>query len=240
MISPRLLPLFGWALALSTASLLSGCGPDVSEEELAKLRSNQTLLTKLQADATQWAKERKQLQEAVQAAKIEIDRLSASPQAATPAPKEVEASAAPVAPKEPTPPPPAPVATAPQSQDVLVLGNLPIFEPGSVDITPAGAAKLKEIAPALRRVAAGQKIVVVGHADPIPPGKNIKERLPDNWAISSARAQAVIRYLVWGEGLPADRFVLEAMGSSDPVAGNDTRAGRQQNQRVEIRIQGGS
>jgi len=78
--------------------------------------------------------------------------------------------------------------------------------------------------------------VVVGHTDTTPPGSAIKDQIPDNWALSSARAASVIRYLVWGQGMDPNRFVLVGRSSTWPVADNATPEGRKANQRVVIQV----
>jgi OOP family OmpA-OmpF porin len=54
-----------------------------------------------------------------------------------------------------------------------------------------------------------------------------------NQTLSLARADAV-RVFLQGEGIAADRLSVEGFGKSDPIAPNDTPAGRAQNRRVEI------
>ena len=56
-----------------------------------------------------------------------------------------------------------------------------------------------------------------------------------NQDLSERRADSVSRYLR-GQGIDAGRLTAAGMGESDPVASNDTAAGRQQNRRVEIVI----
>jgi outer membrane protein OmpA-like peptidoglycan-associated protein len=54
-----------------------------------------------------------------------------------------------------------------------------------------------------------------------------------NESVSRFRASAVKSYLV-GKGASADNILIFAMGSSNPVASNETAEGRRQNRRVEI------
>lgn len=56
-----------------------------------------------------------------------------------------------------------------------------------------------------------------------------------NQGLSDRRAQAVADYLV-SLGVPADKLSAKGFGPDDPVASNDTDAGRAQNRRVELHI----
>ena len=56
-----------------------------------------------------------------------------------------------------------------------------------------------------------------------------------NVALSERRASAVQRYLV-SQNVPLFRIEMVGLGKASPVAGNDTREGRAQNRRVEIRL----
>lgn len=56
-----------------------------------------------------------------------------------------------------------------------------------------------------------------------------------NQTLSQNRAAAVASYLQ-GQGVKANRFEVMGMGPSNPIASNETAAGRAQNRRVEIKI----
>jgi len=62
-----------------------------------------------------------------------------------------------------------------------------------------------------------------------------------NNTLSQRRAEAVLRYLV-SKNVPLHRISILGLGEASPVADNKTRAGREQNRRVEVRIlkQGGT
>lgn len=58
-----------------------------------------------------------------------------------------------------------------------------------------------------------------------------------NQRLSQRRADAVIQYLAENYSIPIRRFVTPlGYGDKQPVADNKTRAGREQNRRVEVRI----
>jgi outer membrane protein OmpA-like peptidoglycan-associated protein/ABC-type amino acid transport substrate-binding protein len=59
---------------------------------------------------------------------------------------------------------------------------------------------------------------------------------PANLELSRRRALAVKAYLVKNFNLPTERFQTLGHGSDNPVAGNDTEAGRQLNRRTDIKV----
>lgn len=71
-------------------------------------------------------------------------------------------------------------------------------------------------------------IIVVGHTDNVGAA-DYNQRLSERRAASVAQ---VLR----GSGVAADRIEIRGRGLTQPVASNDTAAGRQQNRRVEIFI----
>jgi len=60
-----------------------------------------------------------------------------------------------------------------------------------------------------------------------------------NMQLSDRRAETVRDYLV-NQGVPAANVASRGLGKSDPVASNDTAAGRQMNRRVELVVSGQS
>jgi len=70
------------------------------------------------------------------------------------------------------------------------------------------------------------EVTIVGHTDSVG-GAAANEKL------SRDRAEAVKAYLV-SHGVPADRIQASGRGESEPIAGNETPAGRAANRRAEI------
>ena len=71
---------------------------------------------------------------------------------------------------------------------------------------------------------------IEGHTDTVP----IRTRFKDNWDLSTARANAIVRILT--VDYKVDPVRVEASGHSqyDPVATNSTPEGRGLNRRTEI------
>jgi outer membrane protein OmpA-like peptidoglycan-associated protein len=74
------------------------------------------------------------------------------------------------------------------------------------------------------------KIEISGHTD------NTGSATLNN-ELSKARAEAVVTYLK-SKGITADRLTSEGYGSSQPIASNNTTAGKQENRRTEFKITG--
>ena len=97
------------------------------------------------------------------------------------------------------------------------------FDVGRADIKPAMRPVLDEMA---RNLDPGVRVWVVGHTD--STGSEAMNR-----PLSVERAQAVRSYLV-GRGVASTRINVDGRGEREPVASNDTDAGRAQNRRVEV------
>ena len=72
------------------------------------------------------------------------------------------------------------------------------------------------------------KIEISGHTDNIGSASY-------NQKLSENRAKAVVNYLT-GKGISKERLLFEGYGFSQPIASNDTAAGRQQNRRTEFKV----
>ena len=74
------------------------------------------------------------------------------------------------------------------------------------------------------------KIMVVGHADGTPV---LRGSYRSNWDLSQARANSAAKYL---ESKGIDTSRIEAIGKAhtDPIAPQNTSAGRAMNRRAEI------
>ncbi|MFM9033272.1 MAG: OmpA family protein [Mycobacterium sp.] len=101
------------------------------------------------------------------------------------------------------------------------------FQTESAKLTGEGRQQLSAVASAIK-ACPGVAITVIGHTDSTGTDA-INKPLSEN------RARAVAAYLV-AQGIPAESVTSKGAGSSDPVAGNDTAAGRAQNRRTEIKV----
>jgi outer membrane protein OmpA-like peptidoglycan-associated protein len=106
-----------------------------------------------------------------------------------------------------------------------------LFDTGSANLKAGTREKLAKVAgiflshPAL-------KMQIEGHTDSVG-SEDYNQRLSDN------RADSVRTYLV-AQGIASTAVGTAGFGETQPVASNDTPAGRQQNRRVELVVSGES
>lgn len=102
-----------------------------------------------------------------------------------------------------------------------------LFDFDSDVIKPTAASNLQELARSLNKFG-DSNILIVGHTD--SQGDDAY-----NMALSQRRANSASAYLQ-SQGVPASRISTAGRGESEPVASNDTEAGKAQNRRVEVAI----
>ena len=71
-------------------------------------------------------------------------------------------------------------------------------------------------------------LMIVGHTDSTGDADY-------NQSLSERRAQSAADYLI-DQGIASSRIQIEGRGEAEPIADNDTEAGRQDNRRVEVAI----
>ena len=107
-----------------------------------------------------------------------------------------------------------------------------LFDSGKAELRRGAYPVLDKVAQVLKQVP-GQPVGVEGHTDNVPITHS---GWADNRALSIARANAVVDYLVEKHSLDSSRLTAIGYGEEHPLTSNDTAAGRQQNRRVEIVI----
>lgn len=104
-----------------------------------------------------------------------------------------------------------------------------LFDFNKATLKPAARERLAKVAGILLAYP-GLNVRLEGHTDNVgDPQYNVK--------LSQERADAVRAYLVQ-QGVSAALVTAVGLGEADPVAGNETAAGRQQNRRVELVVSG--
>src|ERR1700730_14225026 len=102
------------------------------------------------------------------------------------------------------------------------------FKAGKSELLPEAMASLDELAGQIRE-RNGFLLEIQGFAS--------AEGKPDlNERLSQARSDGVRRYLADHHNIPLFRMSILGFGTSRPIADNQTREGRMQNRRVEVRL----
>ncbi len=123
---------------------------------------------------------------------------------------------------------------------VIRLPGDVLFASGEDKLRKEGNKVLDQVADVIRndKQLSARYFQVAGHTDnkPLQGG-----RFGDNWGLSTMRARSVLLYLIGpvggkegGGGLSAEKLHAAGYGETDPVVGNDSDQGRQQNRRVEL------
>jgi chemotaxis protein MotB len=80
------------------------------------------------------------------------------------------------------------------------------------------------------------KILVNGYTDDVPGSRALQRQgITWNQVLSERRAQTVMGYLIL-QGVKPNLVAARGFGDANPVASNDTAAGRAQNRRVELTV----
>lgn len=123
--------------------------------------------------------------------------------------------------------------------DRFVFQSEVLFPTGSADINPQGLVEMKKLAEAV--VTLNKEIPddinwvlrVDGHTDNAPLSGTGRYR--DNWELSSARATAVVKFLI-ANGVPANRLVAAGFGEYQPLEADDSADARSRNRRIELKL----
>ncbi len=122
--------------------------------------------------------------------------------------------------------------------DRFVLQSELLFESGSADLGEKGKAQVKKLSETLNSVASSipediEWIVRIdGHTD--KRSINTKE-YPSNWELSTARALAIVRYMV-AQDVPAKRLAATGFGEFHPLDDETTEEAYTKNRRIEIKL----
>ncbi len=122
--------------------------------------------------------------------------------------------------------------------DRFIFQSEVLFQSGSAQIAPAGQQRLRQFSETLLEISdqipAGTDWIlrVDGHTDKRPINTLL---FPDNWALSTARARAVIRYLI-DQGIPPEHLAATGFGQYRPLDPADDEIAYRRNRRIEMRL----
>ena len=113
-----------------------------------------------------------------------------------------------------------------------------LFASGSADLDDAAQARLSALADTVREVSAeipssiDWVLRIDGHTDRRPIHT---DRFPSNWELSTARAVAIVKYLVV-QGIPAHRLSANGFGQFQPLDAADSEVAYARNRRIELQL----
>jgi len=107
-----------------------------------------------------------------------------------------------------------------------------LFRSGEARLEPASLRVLSVMGRLLEKLK-DNEIIIEGHTDSVPVRSG---DYATNWALSAARADAVVDRLASDFGIPQKSLVSAAYGEHRPVAPNDTAEGRARNRRIEVLV----
>jgi len=110
-----------------------------------------------------------------------------------------------------------------------------LFASGSWQLRPQGQQIIAGFA---QKLAPTQQhhLVVSGYTDNAPIGPELRRQgVTSNQDLSQKRADAVMQFLI-SQGVDPTLVSAHGYGEANPVASNDTPAGRAQNRRVELSL----
>jgi chemotaxis protein MotB len=105
------------------------------------------------------------------------------------------------------------------------------FPVGSNEVSPAALGMIGKIAETVRSVP--NSIRIEGHTDDVPIRT---AKYGSNWELSTARAAAVVAYLIQDVGIQPSRLSAAGYGEFHPRVANDSAENRARNRRIDIII----
>ena len=109
------------------------------------------------------------------------------------------------------------------------------FQSGKIDIPESYIERLRSILGDMRN-RNNVRLHFVGHSDSDKLGAELQALYVDNIGLSRYRAQTTAEYFQRELNLPPDAVSFDGVGDTQPIASNDTEAGKRRNRRVEVQV----
>ena len=119
----------------------------------------------------------------------------------------------------------------------ISLADNMLYQSGSYEINDRAAETLSKIAKIIMDYK-DYEVLIEGNTDnvPINSSSDKMKNIRNNWDLSALRASSVVQYLQDKYGVDPKRLTAGGRGEYNPVASNDTEAGKQRNCRTQIII----
>ncbi|WP_316791925.1 OmpA family protein [Pedobacter frigoris] len=114
----------------------------------------------------------------------------------------------------------------------ISLADNMLYKSGSYDILPAAGATLSKIAKIITDYK-DYEVLIEGNTDNVPISQT---NIRNNWDLSALRASSVVQALQNTYNVDPKRLTAGGRGEYNPIAGNDTDAGKMKNRRTQIII----
>ena len=114
----------------------------------------------------------------------------------------------------------------------ISLADNMLYKSGSYEINTRAAETLSKIAKIIKDYK-DYDVLIEGNTDNVPISKT---NIRNNWDLSALRASSVVQALQNDYGVDPKRLTAGGRGEYNPIATNDTEAGKQRNRRTQIII----
>jgi chemotaxis protein MotB len=114
----------------------------------------------------------------------------------------------------------------------ISLADNMLYKSGSYEINSRAAETLSKIAKIIKDYK-DYDVLIEGNTDNVPI---TKPNIRNNWDLSALRASSVVQALQNDYGVDPKRLTAGGRGEYNPIATNDTEAGKQRNRRTQIII----
>lgn len=109
------------------------------------------------------------------------------------------------------------------------------FKSGEVNIPDSYVEKLRDILGEMKN-RSNVRLHFIGHSDADKLSPGLRAKYINNIGLSKYRAQETAEYFQRELDLPPDGVSFDGVGDSQPIASNDTEAGKRKNRRVEVQV----
>jgi chemotaxis protein MotB len=114
----------------------------------------------------------------------------------------------------------------------ISLADNMLYKSGSYEINARAAETLSKLAKIIKDYK-DYDVLIEGNTDNVPIKK---QNIRNNWDLSTLRASSVVQALQNDYGVDPKRLTAGGRGEYNPIASNDTEAGKQRNRRTQIII----